>query len=349
LRLRRSLALAVAAAVLFGLAWYLRHSLPGWTSSAPGRGESPTSGLKAPSTTAGEIPRPEGGSAASIDPEHAKGDEVDRLVASVDWKSFGGAVLAFTQEQERARRERRAPNYDPETIEILARNNLQMQKLAKLLGVQDLRETRFHERVWPSYARGWMAAVGVDLSPAQDAELDQTARAFARSRAEEEKALQNPSRLEKLAWDAEKGLGWDEAARKFLTPDQYADYARPGGSDPFWGRQASRLEVSANGVEASADGVEAFWQSTLGVDESLLPIVKGAATDYVREVERQIAGFRARYPGEAPRDEEIRLRIALLRLQTGAEKGLVERLGVPLEQRQGLAQGSGTVLDWRGK
>jgi len=348
LRVRRSLALAVAAAVLFGFAWYLRHSLSGSTSAA-GRGDSPTPDLKASSKTAGEVHRPEGGSAAQVDQEHAQGDEVDRLLASVDWKSFGGAVLAFTQEQERARRERRSPNYDPQTMEILSQNNLQMQKLAKLLGIQDLRETRFHERVWPSYARGWMQAVGVTLSPAQDAQLDQTARAFAHSRAEEENAMRNPNRLEKLAWDAEKGLGWDEAVRKFLTPDQYADYAGPSGSDPFWGRQASRHEVPAGGIEASSEGVEAFWQSTLGLDESLQPLVKGAATDYVREVDRQIAGFRARYPGEAPRDEEIRLRISLLRIQAGAEKGLAERLGLPLEQRQRLAQGSGTVLDWRSK
>jgi hypothetical protein len=346
LHVRRSLALAVAAAVLFGLAWYLRHSLPGWTSAA-GRGEHSTSELNAPPTNAKQVRGPENGSAVHVAPVPAKGDEVDRLLASVDWKSFGSAVLAFTQEQERARKERRSPNYASETIDILAQNNLQMQKLAKLLGIQDLRETRFHERVWPSYARGWMQALGVTLAPAQDAELDQTARAFAHSRAEEEKLLQNPSRLERLAWDAEKGLGWDEAVRKFLTPDQYADYARPGGSDPFWGRQASRLEVSAGGVEASADGVEAFWQSTLGLDENLLPLVKGVATDYVREVDRQIAGFRARNPGEAPRDEEIRLRISLLRLQAGAQKDLLERLGVPLEQRQGLALGSGTVLDWR--
>jgi hypothetical protein len=77
--------------------------------------------------------------------------------------------------------------------------------------------------------------------------------------------------------------------------------------------------------------------------------LKGAATEYVQEIDRQLAGFRARYSREAPRDEEIRLRISLLRIQAGAEKGLGERLGLSLEQRQALDLSSGIVLDWKWK
>jgi hypothetical protein len=191
--------------------------------------------------------------------------------------------------------------------------------------------------------------VGVTLTPAQDVQLGEAARAFARSRAEEGKSVQDANRLEKLAWDADSGLRWDDAVRKLLTPEQFADYARPAGSDPFWGRQASRHEIPPAGVDESADGVEAFWRSAFGLDESLRPVLKGAATEYVQEIDRQLAGFRARYSREVPRDEEIRLRISLLRIQAGAEKALGERLGLPLEQRQGLDQGSGTVLDWKWK
>jgi hypothetical protein len=348
LRVRRALAIAAGAAVLFGIVWYVRHVLLTRTPIG-GRGESADHDSQPPAPPAGAVGQRDDAIPRIIEQEIPKADEVTRLIASVDWKAFGGAVLAFTQEQERARRERRKVNYDPHTLETLAENNLQMQKIAKLLEIENLPEARFHERVWPSYARGWMKAVGVTLSPAQDAELGEAARAYSRSRAEEGKTLQDSNRLEKLAWDADQGLRWDDKVQKLLSPDQFADYARPAGSDPFWGRQASRHEVPLSGIDDATERVEALWQSALGLDESLRPLVKGAAMEYVREIDRQLSGFRARYPTEAPRDEEIRLRISLLRLQTGAEKALGGRLGLPPEQRQGLDQGSGTVLDWKWK
>jgi len=340
------LAVAVAAIFLLGIVWYFRREhLAGTPGSS--RSESPVAVQPNPSLSAAGLPRRDAAPPIAVGKEGLGGDQVDKLIASIHWESFGGAVLAYTREQERARRERRRPNYDPQMMEVLAQNNLRMQEIAKLLGIEDLRETRFHERVWASYARGWMKALGVALTPAQDAELGGAALGFAHSRAEEAKTLQDPNRLDKLAWDAEQGLRWDETVRKLLTPDQFAEYAGPAGSDPFWGRQASRQELPLAGVEESAERVEAFWQSTLGLSENLRPLLRGAATEYVREIDRLLAGFRARYSGEAPRDEEIRLRLSLLRIQSGAEKGLAERLGLPLEQRQGLADGSGTVLDWK--
>jgi hypothetical protein len=274
---------------------------------------------------------------------------VDRLVTSIDWGAFGGAVLAFTLEQERARREGRKVNYDRGTIETLSKNNLVLQKIAELLGIQELKEVPFHERVWPSYQRGWMKAAGVELSPAQDATLGEAARVFARSRVEEQRTLRDSNRLEKLAWEADRGVRWDGEVQKLLSPDQIAQVANPAGSDPFWGRQASRREFSLGRAEESAQSVGDFWQSTLGLNESLRPIVANAATDYVQEVGRQVAGFRARYPETAPRDEEMRLRISLLRLQTKVERALAERLGLSREQREGVEEGSGTVVDWRWK
>lgn len=349
MRGKRTIAVAAVAVVLLGLAWYLRNtSQAGKSLVHPGK--SPDLVQTPPSPPARDKRRrDEPPSPSPLESDLERADAVERLVTSIDWIAFDGAVLAFTKEQERARREGKKTNYDPGTIEVLSKNNLILQKIAELLGVEDVREVPLHERVWPHYQRGWMSAVGVTLSPAQDADLVEAARAFSRSRIEERKTIEDANPLEKLAWEAERGLRWDEDVRKLLTPEQFAEYVKPGGSDPFWGRQASRQDVRFGSIQDSAKRVESLWQAALGLNEQLRPLVAAAAADYVQQVDRQGTGFRSRYPGDAPREEEMRLRIDLLRLQVNAEKGLGEKLGFTQERREGLKHGSGTIVDWRWK
>jgi hypothetical protein len=274
---------------------------------------------------------------------------VDRLIASIDWPAYGGALLAYLRAQEEARRRGLEPEVDAETMDLLSKANVVLDELGRLLGIGDPRELLYHEKIAPGFARGWMKALEITLSPAQDRGLETRAREFSRSRNGAPDDGKGANRLERLAREAQRGLLWDEEIEKLLQPDQFSAYAKPAGQDAFWGRAARHQEVQGGSATLQARGVEEFWAKTFGLDPTSHPVLMDAASRYVGEVQRRVALFQAQYPAGAPRSEKMRLDIGLVRLQTEIEREFAQKLSLTGAQKALVAEGSGTILDLRGE
>lgn len=285
-------------------------------------------------------------SAPSQSIQEGKG-EIDRLVASVDWPAYGQALLNYRRVDEEARRKGKRADHAVATLEGLAAGNGVLEQLAQLLGLENSKEVLYHEKVWSSFVRGWLKAMGLSLSESQDHDLGESASRFAESRAVGLKEVRDANRLEWLSWEAEGGLQWDRELQRLLTPDQFALYANPGGSDPFWGRQAKRMALQSGDPDGTARTVEEFWRSRFGLEESARAQLAAAALGFAQEAERRVKEFRIRFPEDAPREERMRLKIGLLRLQAGAEQALTGSLSLSAQQREWVEQGSGTILEFR--
>jgi hypothetical protein len=345
LRTKRGLAVAAAAILFLALCFYLHQARlrEGAPDRVGDRSPQPQHSYLNRDGHQESIPKPDKTVSSSAPRDGASEVEVERILGSIDWLVYGGAVLDYLKAQEASARDGKKPQYSDGTIQALATVNVKLEQLAEWLGIRDPREIRFHEKVWPLYASGWMKALGVQLSPVQELKLRESACAFSRARDREQNEALDSNRLEKLAWQAEQGLRWDQEVRQLLTPEQFAQYAKPAGTDPFWGLQASRREVRMGRLDETARSVERFWQAAFGVEEPVQPILAQAASDYVREVDRHLATYRASGQAESGRDALQKLHVDLLRLQIKAEQELGRKLG----QRQGAAdQSSGTMLRW---
>jgi hypothetical protein len=345
LRTKRTIAVALAAIILLALSLYLHKAR--LTGGAPDRARNPSphpqhSDLN-PDGHQESIPKSEKTISSSMPSRSASEVEIDRILASIDWVVYGGAVLDYLKAQEASARDGKKPHYSDGTIQALADVNVKLEQIAEQLGISDPGEIRFHAKVWPLYASGWMKALGVQLLKSQEMKLQESAHAFSQARDRERSEALDSNRLEKLAWLADQGLRWDQEVRKLLTVDQFAQYAGPAGADPFWGLQASRREVRMGGLDETARSVERFWQAAFGAEEAVQPILAQVASDYVREVDRQLATYRASSPDESGRDALQKLHVDLLRLQIKAEQELGRRLG---QRQNGSVQGSGTMLRW---
>ncbi len=221
--MRRHLAFIAAAAVLLFLVRLAERNRPdrvkgtvASVDSGRARAEVAPRAAAAPPSSSGEpVHEP---------PDAGPPAEIERLIASVDWAAYAEAALAWFQADEEARRTGKQAVQALDTIETLSRCNQTMARLAEALGVEDVREVRYHERVAASFVRGWLQAAGVTLSPDQEARLGDLARSFSRSRAAELEGMRDANRLERLAWEADREVRWEGELSGLLTPDQLAPY-----------------------------------------------------------------------------------------------------------------------------
>src|SRR5262249_34582267 len=153
------------------------------------------------------------------------------------------------------------------------------------------RELLFHEKIAPNFMRGRMKALGIALSPAQERELDDLTSVLSRSRVDGLTAVNHANRLERLVWESEQSLLRDLGIKKILTPDQFEQFTKPGGSDAYWGMQAERREIRSADVEGLSKKVAGFWAASFGLDDVSRDVLVDAANRYVREYQQRVLEF----------------------------------------------------------
>jgi hypothetical protein len=338
--------MAVGGALALLVFWRLRGADEGTGKERPRPIEVVRTPAERPRSPVGreEAPPEAPRGSASVTPTRKA--EVDRLIASIDWPAYGCALLAYLRMGEDSRRKHTEPEFDRETMEVLSKANRTFEELSRLLGIQDPRDVRYQEEIAPHFEAGWLKALGINLTPEKEKDFEGLARAFSRSRASELEGVKGANRLERLTWEAERGLLWDQEVSKVLDPEQLAAYSQPSGQDPFWGREVEHREVRSDGVVSTARVVEEFWAETFRLGETTRPVLAEAASRYAGEVQRRIDLCRAQCPGGVPRGEAMRLKVDLVRLQAAAERELARSLPLNGVSPDRLKEGSGVVLDF---
>lgn len=305
-------------------------------------------------STPGAAPKdPAGGattaSDAPPDPAQKNEAEIDALVAEADWLSYSKAIMAWVQADEEARRLGKAPKYDPEVIKVLSEMTLRMEKLKGLLGLEDVEDVYSHERIAPTFGEAWMKALGIELDEDQARRLRESSIEDARSRREEKQRNGELSPLADLVWEGQRAVQDDERMRGVLTPAQYEKWGSVSNGNPFWGHEAERVRLAAEDANGAAGLVRDHWARELQLEESHRAVLDEVSANYARESRRLELELRARYPGGAPRDAQMRLGVDLLRLQVEAEQSLAQRLTLSREQLERVRGGTGSILqiEWK--
>lgn len=287
---------------------------------------------------------PKGDPAGTGEATGDKDEKLKKLLEGTEWTKYIGAIVAWIEADEEAKRSGKPPSYDSKTILLLSEYTVRMKELANLLGVENYEDVAYHEKVAPSFMKAWVQAMGVTLTDDQKVKLDDVCLTFSRSRVEEMKGLGEANRLDKLAWEAGRDLKWGQSMQGILSPEQYEQYSKPMGGNAFWGRSAARRDIAADSAAGASRMVGDFWAKSFGLGDAARTTVDEVASRYVQDVQRRQQEFQARYAGNAPREEQMRLQIDLLRLQADAERQLGQRLTLTPEQQERVKSGTGTVL-----
>ncbi len=276
----------------------------------------------------------------------AKAAKLKKLLDTTEWSHIAKAVLGLLQADEESRRTGKPPTFDPKLLGLLTQSQMRLGELAKLLGIKNYMDVPFNDEIAPYFFVGWLEAVGVELTPEQEAKVKELAVESTRDREKRRTELTGSNKLERMLAEGEGNLVWEDHLRGVLRDDQEEKWAAPQGADPFWGRQANRHEIGGADAGATGQAVGEFWTKSFGLDASQRPVVDDVAGHYAEEARRREEAFRAQYPANPPRAEQMKHAIDMLRLQVDSERQLAQRVNVPQDQRWRLNDGSGTILQY---
>lgn len=290
-------------------------------------------------------------STAAADPDAdpvgaAKAAKLQKLLDTTNWSNIAKAILGLLKADEDSRRTGKPHTFDPKLVALLTENNMRLNELAKLLGISNYMDVPFNEQIAPYFFVGWLQAVGVELTPEQEAKVKELAIDSTRDREKRRTELAGSNKLERMLAEGEGNLVWEGRLRDVLTPEQEEKWAAPQGADPFWGRQANRQDIGGADAGATAQAVGDFWTRSFGLDAGQRPVVDDVASHYAQEARRREEAFRAQYPANPPRAEQMKHAVDMLRLQVDSERQLAQRVSVPQDQRWRLNDGSGTILQY---
>ncbi len=294
--------------------------------------------------SAGTPPKADPGATGPGGAAGSKGEELRRLLESTDFSKYTEAIVKWAKADGEMRTQGTPIKLDPETMNLLVEYRMRLLAIGRIVGVSDPLEVPYDEKVSSTFFKGWIKGMGVTLDADQEARLGETCYTCARSRAEELKSLGDANRLQKLAWAAGRDLQWSSELRKLLAPAQYDLYMKPIGADAFWAREAPRQSITSDSPAGASKMVGGFWASSFGLGDAARTTVDEVASRYVQDVQRRQQEFQARYAGNAPREEQMRLQVDLVKMQADAERQLGQRLTLTPEQQAQVKAGTGTVL-----
>ncbi len=270
--------------------------------------------------------------------------KLQKLIGDIDWKKYGKALLAFIKADEEARRAGKATKTDPMVIAILAEYYIRLQQLAKLLGLDDPFSVPDDPRILPYVLDGLVEATGVAMTDEQRKAFHDKVGPLVLDFEKRGDPWDGVNKLDRLAMRGERMVETAQQFRGIMTPEQYEQFGKEWGTDPFIAQQTQRTMIRGTNADETGKGVADHWMKAFRLPADQRAVVDDVANQYARDAEAKVTEHQSR-PGQKTLESQMALRVDLLRLQINAERQIQQRVVLPPAEQERLKLGSGSVIE----
>ncbi|MEK7866021.1 MAG: hypothetical protein AAB434_05015 [Planctomycetota bacterium] len=270
--------------------------------------------------------------------------KLEKLIGEVDWAKYGKALLAFIKADEEARRAGKATKHDPMVIALLAEYYIRLQQLAKLMGLENPFDVPDDPRILPYVLDGLVEATGVAMTDEQRKAFHDKVGPLVLDFEKRGDPWDGVNKLDRLAMRGERMVETAQQFRGIMTPEQYEQFGKEWGTDPFIAQQTQRTMIRGANADETGKGVADHWMKAFRLPADQRAVVDDVANQYARDADAKVTEFQSR-PGQQTIESQMALRVDLLRLQIEAERQVQQRVVLPPADQVRLKAGSGSVIE----